>query len=278
MARVRYEPQPGRYETDHGTAELLFDADRAGSVELLVDGVPQSHVDTVDPTHLDYPYVRLIGDLIDLQRDGPLTVLHLGGGACTLARYVAARRPGSTQLVVEIDARLASLVRTELGTTGFKLRVGDARAVLPGLADASSDLVVGDCFAAARIPVPTSTVEHVREVARVLRPGGVYALNVGDGSGLAFTRSAVATLRAVFAHTVLMSDPGVLRGRRFGNLVLAGSAAPLPLDGLRRRAARAAGTARVVHGADLDAFVAGAPVLTDAAAVPTPTAPADLFG
>ncbi len=103
-------------------------------------------------------------------------------------------------------------------------------------------------------------------------------MNVGDGNGLAFTRSAVATLREAFAHTLLMSDPGVLRGRRFGNLVLVGSDAPLPLAGLRRRTARAAGTARVVEGPDLDAFVAGARVLTDAAAVPTPTAPRDLFG
>ncbi len=277
MARVRYEPQPGRHQIDSGVAELLFDADRAGSVELLVDGVPQSHVDTVDPTHLDYAYVRLIGDLVDLQPEGPLTVLHLGGGACTLARYVSAQRPGSTQLVVEIDGKLAELVRAELGTPGFKLRVGDARAVVAGLADASSDLVVGDCFTAAQIPGPTSTIEHVSQVARVLRPGGAYALNVGDGTGLAFTRSAMATLQGVFAHTVLLSDPGVLRGRRFGNLVLIGSDAPLPLEGLRRRAARAAGTARVVAGDDLVAFVAGAPVLTDAAAVPTPTAPKDLF-
>ena len=130
----------------------------------------------------------------------------------------------------------------------------------------------------ARVPVHLTTVEHVREVVRVLRPGGTYAVNIGDGSGLTFTRGQVATLRAAFSHVLLMGDPGVLRGRRFGNLVLVGSDTPLPVAGLTRNAARAAGTARVVSGPDLEAFVGGAKVVTDATAGPPPTPPADLFG
>ncbi|MCW2622380.1 MAG: hypothetical protein JWL64_1982, partial [Frankiales bacterium] len=154
MARIRIQPSPGRYEVDGGVAELLWDADHPGGVELTVNGVPQSYVDTADLTHLDFAYVQLLGDLVDLvaPAGAPITVLHLGGGACTLARYVATRRPGSTQLVVEFDGRLAEVVRRELGTTGFKLKVGDAREVLTGLADASSDVVVCDVFSGSRIP------------------------------------------------------------------------------------------------------------------------------
>lgn len=279
MARARIEPGGGRHPVDGGTAELLRDWDRAGGWELSIDGVPQSYVDLDEPTYLDFAYVRLIGDLLDLAADPglTLTVLHLGGGACTLARYVAATRPGSTQLVVDADARLVGLVREQLGTAGFKLRVGDARLEVARLADGSSDVVIGDVFDQARVPVHLTTVEHVREVARVLRPAGTYAVNVGDGGGLAFTRGQVATLTAVFAHVLLMGDPGVLRGRRFGNLVLVGSDAPLPVAGLTRNAARAAGTARVVHGDDLTTFTGGAAVVTDANAGPPPTPPADLF-
>lgn len=279
MARIRSEPSTGRHEVDGGTAELLQDWERPGAYELTVDGTPQSYVDVSDPKHLEFAYVRLIGDLLDLVADegDPLTVLHLGGAGCTLARYVAATRPGSTQLVVEADARLAALVREQLGTAGFRLRVGDARAELARLQDASCDVVIGDVFAGARIPRHLTGVEHVREVRRVLRPGGLYAVNVGDGFGLAFTRGQAATLRAVFPHVLLVSDPGVLRGRRFGNVVLAGSAAPLPADGLTRRAARAAGTARVVEGEDLRRFAAGAQVVTDATAGPTPEPPPEVF-
>ena len=279
MARARVEPGGGRSPVDGGTAELLRDLDRESAWELSVDGVPQSYVDLADPTHLDFAYVRLIGDVLDLAAEPgvPLTVLHLGGGACTLPRYVAATRPGSTQLVVDADGPLVALVRAQLGTAGFKVRVGDARLELARLADASSDVAISDVFDGARVPVHLTTQEHLREVARVLRPGGTYAANVGDGSGLAFTRGQVATLQSVFRHVLLLGDPGVLRGRRFGNLVLVGSDAPLPVAGLARNAARAAGTARLVAGDDLDAFVAGAPAVTDATAGPTPTPPADLF-
>jgi len=280
MARARIDPGGGQHEVDGGTAELLRDWDNPAGWELTVEGVPQSYVDVEDPTHLEFAYVRLLGDLLDLWADEgePLTVLHLGGGACTLARYVAATRPGSTQLVVEADARLAELVRRELGTAGFKLRVGDARAEVARLADASSDVVLGDVFEDARIPGHVTTLEHVREVARVLRPGGLYGLNVGDGGALAFARAQAATLSAVFAHVVLLADPGVLRGRRFGNLVLAGSDVPLPVPDLRRRAARAAGTARVVAGDELTAFAGGARPVTDANAGPTPVPPPEVFG
>ncbi len=277
MPRSRPAPVAGRYPVDRGTAELLQDADRDSGWELDVDGVPQSYVDLADPTHLEFEYVRLVGDVLDLLPDGPLDVLHLGGGGCTLPRYVAATRPGSRQLVVESDAALVELVRVQLGTQGFRLRVGDAREELARLEDGSSDAVVGDVFVGAALPPHTSTVEHLAQVRRVLRPGGTYVVNVADGPPLAFARAQVAGLRTLFPHVVLLADPGVLRGRRFGNVVLAGSALPLPLDGLRRRAARAAGTARVVADEDLTAFVAGAKPVTDATATAAPTPPPAVF-
>lgn len=278
MARIRSEPTGGSFEVDGGTAELLPDWDRPTGVELSIDGTPQSYVDTAHPTHLEFSYVRLLGDLLDLVAEqGPLTVLHLGGGGCTLARYVAATRPGSTQLVIEADARLAELVRAQLGTVGFRLRVGDARGELARLSDASCDVVIGDVFAGAQIPRHLTSMEYVRHIRRVLRPGGTYAVNVGDGGALTFTRGQAATLLAVFGHVLLMGDPGVLRGRRFGNVVLAGSDQRLPEGDLRRRAARAAGTARVVAGADLTRFVAGAAPVTDATAGPTPEPPPEVF-
>jgi spermidine synthase len=40
--------------------------------------------------------------------------LHLGGGALTLPRYLAHTRPGSRQLVAEVDDALTDLVREHL--------------------------------------------------------------------------------------------------------------------------------------------------------------------
>lgn len=273
MSRAR----AGSWPVAFGEAELVRDVDADDAWLLKVDGVAQSYLDLADPTHLEFEYVRLMGDVVDCLPAGPATAVHLGGGACTLPRYVAATRPGSRQLVVEADEPLAELVRSSFGTTGFRLRLGDAREQLPSLRQGESDLVVADVFASALAPVHVTTLEFVEAVQRLLRPSGVYVANIADGRPLAFAKAQVATLLAVFPHVVLLADPSVLRGRRFANLVLAASAEPLPEAALVRRVSRAAGRARLVSGDDLVAFTGGAKAVTDATATSAPRPPADLF-
>ena len=270
-------PASGRWPVAFGEAELLRDLDADDGWLLSVDGVAQSYVDRADPTHLEFDYVRLMGDVVDVLPEGPLSAVHLGGGGCTLPRYVAATRPGSRQLVVEADEPLVELVRRSFGTTGFRLRVGDARTTLPALRQGESDLVVADVFESSVQPVHVTTLEWLAEVRRLLRPGGAYVVNVADGKPLAFAKGQVATLQAAFPHVVLLADPSVLRGRRFANLVLAASDAPLPVEGLVRRASRAAGRARVVSGDDLTTFTGGAAAVTDATARSAPRPPPELF-
>ena len=272
-------PRPGTREVRFGTAELLQDLDSENAWLLSVDGVAQSFVDVADPTHLEFEYVRLMGDVLDCSapEGEPLSVVHLGGGGCTLARYVAATRPGSTQIVIEADVELAELVRESFGTAGFRLRTGDAREQAARLQAGRSDVVVADVFASAQQPVHTTTLEWVHEVRRLLGPAGIYVVNVADGKPLHFARAQVATLLAAFPHVVLLADPSVLRGRRFANLVLAASDAALPVAALTRRVSRAAGRARLVEGPELVAFTGGAAAVTDATAREAPRPPADLF-
>lgn len=273
MARAA-RPTGGTWQVGFGTAELVRDLDRADGWMLLVDGTPQSYIDVGDPTHLEFDYVRWLADVVDLLPPGPLSVLHLGGGACTLPRYVAATRPGSTQVVVEADGPLVEVVRAQFGTQGFKLKVGDGRAALAGFREATSDLVVTDVFVGSQVPGHLATLEHVQEVRRVLTPTGLYAVNLGDSGALRFARQQAAALAAVFAHVVVVADPAVLRGRRFGNLVLAGSDAPLDEARLRRVTARAYARARVEDGR---AFGASTRPATDARPPTVPSPPEDLF-
>ena len=272
-------PLPGTWPVRFGSAELLADDDRPDGWLLSVNGVAQSYVDLAEPTHLEFDYVRLIGDLVDLAApDGaPLTALHLGGGACSLARYLAATRPGSPQVVIEADDLLAVVVRRELGVKGFRLRVGDAREALAALRPATSDLIISDVFAGSDLPIHCTTAEYLDAVRRVLRPGGTYIANIGDGPPFGFSRGQAATLRAAFPHVVLLAEPTVLRGRRFGNLVLAGSDRPFDVEALGRRAARALGRARVVSGDAVRDFTGGAKPVTDATAATAPTPPPDVF-
>jgi spermidine synthase len=262
-----------------GRAELLRDADRRSAWVLLVDGVPQSHVDLDDPGYLDFEYVRRLGHVIDTAAPTgqPLRVLHLGAGALTLARYVAATRPGSPQLAVDVDAALVGLVRNRLPPRRVRIRVGDARAVLEGLPAGSYGVVIADVFAGGRTPAHLTTVTFMEAAHRALGAGGIFAANVADGAPLAHARAQVATARAVFAHVCLIAEPGVLRGRRFGNLVLVASPGPLPTDRLTRLAAADPMPARVLHGGDLTRFAAGAKPVTDANATPSPVPPADAF-
>ena len=96
---------------------------------------------------------------------------------------------------------------------------------------------------------------------------------MADGPPLNFAKQQAATVARAFTHSLLIAEPGVLRRRRFGNLVLAGSQAELPAGELRRRAAGDPFPARVLDGEDLDRFVAGTRPVTDATAQPSPMPP-----
>jgi spermidine synthase len=272
-----------------GTAELVPDLDRTDSWLLFVDGVPQSGVDLADPGYLEFEYVRRIGHVADLAfpPGEPLRVLHLGGGALTLPRYLQHTRPGSRQLVAELDDALTGLVREHLPLpAGHRIRVraADARAVAESVHPASYDLVIADVFAGAVTPAHLTTAEFTAATARALRPGGVYAVNVAAGQlspdmrspggttprqGLDEARSAVATVRSVYTQTCMIAEASVLKGRRRGNLVIFGSDQPLPQAALERAVAGDPFPARLVAGEDLRRFASGAAVVTDAAAAVT---------
>ena len=271
-----------RAEVDHGLAELVGDPDRPQAWTLLVDGTAQSHVDLDDPTHLEFEYMRRLGHVVDLIAPpaAPLRALHLGGGAWTLARYVAATRPGSPQQVVELDAALADLVASRLPADGLGIDVvvADARAALHRVPPGSVDLLVVDVFAGARTPSHLTSAEFVAAASRALAPGGVYAANVADGGALAFARTQVAAAAAVFDEVSLIAAPDVLHGRRFGNLVLLGSAAPLPVPGLTRRATADPFRARVLDDAAARRFSGDASPTPDGRATPSPVPPPGFFG
>jgi hypothetical protein len=103
----------------------------------------------------------------------------------------------------------------------------------------------------------------VEQVQRVLRPGGVYVLNVIDLPPLDFARAEAATLLATFDDVALLAPQEVLDGGVGGNLVLVASDEPLPLDGLAERAAAGDEPATAVDREAVEEFAGDAQVLTD---------------
>lgn len=270
-------------DVDHGTAKLLPDVDRERAWLLTVDGAPQSYVDLDDPEHLEFEYARRLGHVVDCAAGtgAPLDVLHLGGGALTLPRYVAATRPGSRQEVAEADRGLLDLVTEHLplpDRSGITVHAADARGHLEETAPGSVDLIVADVFGGSRVPAHLTSVPYARAAARALRADGVYAANLADGAPFGFLRSQLATFATVFAELALIAEPAVLRGRRFGNAVLVASRSPLDVAALTRRCAADAFPARVEHGDAVAAFLKGARPVGDAEAVASPEPPDGAFG
>ncbi|MGW4248869.1 spermidine synthase [Nocardia sp. NPDC004722] len=226
------EPVPGVRKVRFGNAELRADPERPGGWLLTVDGIAQSYIDLDDPSYLELEYVRYLGYVADSLRpvDAPLEVVHIGGGGATFPRYLSAVRPGSRHLVIEADEPLADFVDERLGLRsipGVELRLGDGLTELATLPAASADLVVADAFEGLRMAAGITDAEFTAQVARVLRPDGIYLLNlVGTGHRL-------DDIRAVFPYRALL-DGDVFTGYQ-GNQVLAAARVPLPLDALYRR-------------------------------------------
>lgn len=230
------------FPVDTAIATLVRDGSRRDAWTLLLDGVETSHVDLDDPTSLEFEYVRWLGDVIDCVASAGSRVdtVHLGGGALTLARYIMATRPQSTQIVFEIDGALVDLVRMRLPwhrSRRLRIRVGDARAGLAAIKDGSCDLVVRDAFRDAVVPPSLRTVECATRVKECLRPGGVYVMNVADRAPFATTGIELATALEAFSDVAVISEPGVLRGRRHGNLIIVAANEPLPVSAIARRVA-----------------------------------------
>jgi spermidine synthase len=247
-------------------------------VELVVDGTPQSSVNPTDPTDLAFEYVERIGHVID-QLGEPreaITAVHFGAGALTIPRYVAWTRPGSRQQVIELEPELVDFVRERLPLprgASIRVRYGDAREMadkLPAGLQGACDLVVVDVFAGSTIPAPVTTVEFYRLAARLLNDRGVLAVNVADGAGLPFARGQMATIASVLPHTAVLAEAQVMKGRRFGNLVIVATHDPALLDWLPRLVAAGPHPAQAVSGEELERVIRGAAVVTDETAQPSP--------
>lgn len=257
----------------------------AGAYTLTVDGTPQSHVNLEDPTQLFFEYVQRMGYVINLigMPGEPITAVHLGAGALTLPRYIEATRPGSRQQVIELETDLVDLVRRELpwnSRAQIRVRHGDARAVmekLPKGLHGTVDLLVVDVFSGSRTPAHVTSLEFYEAAARLLTPTGILLANVADGPGLAFARRQAATLSHVFGNVAGLAETQVLKGRRFGNIVLVASKSELPLEWMPRLLASGPHLSKLVSGPEMTQFIAGAPVVTDATSTPSPPPSKSIF-
>jgi hypothetical protein len=219
-----------------------------------------SYVDLADATHLEFEYMRWLR--LALRALRARRVLHIGGGACALARALAAEDPGGRQEVCEIDADVLGMARAHLGlrrAPGLRVRHAEGRRHLGAQPDRSWDAVVIDAFVGARVPRTLMTVEAFASAARV---APLTLINVVDDRSSRDVHAAAASIAVVYPTVWAL-------GQRYGNTVVAGCHAAREPD-LARIAAWAAADpspARLTPPARLARMIAGVPPLHDEMAI-----------
>lgn len=158
--------------------------------------------------------------------------LHLGGAAMSFPRALQHDLPDAVQAVIEPSTELVAFLTEHIPLPeGIAVRDDDGRAALAAAAP-EHELVTIDVFAGGTIPAPFTTVECFEAARDALAPGGLLLVNSADGGDLAFLRSELATLRAVFGEVAIVTRGSTLVGIRHGNVLLLGSDAPLPLEAI----------------------------------------------
>jgi spermidine synthase len=261
-------PGPCEVESAYYCARVTVDPERPSGRVLQLDRLSHSYVDLEDLTLLEFGYTQMFSDVLaTVAPPGtPVDALHIGGGGFSMPRYLEETRPGSYSLVLELDPTLVDIARDQLGlrtSDVLQVEVGDARLALDRQPDDAYDVVIGDAFGGLAVPWHLTTREVKEQIARALRPGGVYMVNVIDYPPLGFARAEAATLLDVFEHVAVLALPERIAGHDGGNLVLVGSDAPLDVEGIRAAIAERGGEQIVAVDGTLATFVGAARVLTD---------------
>lgn len=252
-------------ESKYHCLSLVADPQQADGFELFLDDVPNSYADVDDPTHLKYSYTRWIAEAIDTESRGrPLDVVFVGGGALTLPRWLLATHPGSRARVLEVDGGIVDLVKERIDLPSppdLQVTVGDARVTMLDVPSDSADVVVGDAYSGYTVPWHLTTTEWLEEVQRVLKPDGVYLMNLIDLEPFGFLRAEEEALLDTFSSVRLGAV--ILQGGRprGGNLILIASDRKLPVL-VDSKAARTEGIYPTTQ-AEVESFAAGAEPLSD---------------
>lgn len=217
--------------TSYSLAEVIRDTSRPSHVTLLLDGVESSALDLDDPAYLEFEYMQHISILVESRinpRQRPKErhprILHLGGAGCALARSLGSRQ-SLHQTAVEIDAKLAQLVREwfPLPPSPFlKIRVSEARTMLESTTSVW-DAIIRDAFFNRAVPEHLVTYETASTASHAITPAGAYIVNAVASAGPRRLNEDISAICASFEHVIAICDPAIFSGRRFGNVVVGGA-------------------------------------------------------
>jgi SAM-dependent methyltransferase len=116
-------------------------------------------------------------DAVDVSLGPDDHVVEIGCGVGRLTRVIAER--AASVKALDVSSEMLTIAQNEnAGLTNVDWIQGDGTS-LAGIADGTADAVVSHVVF-QHIPDPQITLGYIREVGRVLRPGGVAALHVSN--------------------------------------------------------------------------------------------------
>lgn len=133
----------------------------------------------------------------------PRTVLLLGGGASTMAEYMARQLPNTHIDVVEIDPGLENISRQYFSYQSLpnvKLIFDDARTYIQRT-NRHYDVALIDVYNGGEIPYSLLTAEYGSELARITREDSLVVANLIAGLNNAPCRELFAAFDAVYRRT-----------------------------------------------------------------------------
>lgn len=260
-------------------AERLVPDDRVpGAFHVRFGPTSQSWVDPDQPGFLAYEYVQHIAMVLDAQvldapEDRRLRVIHVGGAGMTLPRWVAWRRPRTAQIVLEPDSELVAEVRNKIPLpprSGIKVREVDGRAGLAAMPADYADVTIVDAFDGARVPADLASTGALDEMQRISRSEELLVFNVTDLMPFHWAKRLAAGITQRWSHVALGAETAVLKGKRFGNLVMVGSARRIDLRRVQKESRALPFGYRWMGRDEVQDWIGGAEPFTDDDATPSP--------
>lgn len=230
-------------ETQYQILTVTAEAGNPAHRSFYQDKLRHSEADLSDLGDLKYPYMRIYDALVNQKagkNDRPVRLLLLGGGGYVFPNYLYRARPGSEIVVAEIDPGVTRAAREAFGLPAdapIEIHHEDARNYLadalrknreaPGSVP-PFDFIVCDSVSDYTVPYQLATKEFMEQVRRLLKPDGIYAMNLIDAYEVgAFMNAVAQTFAEVFPHRGAVSAVPELGVRN--TAVFVGSSAPLAL-------------------------------------------------
>lgn len=176
--------QPGQIETASAHYTIHDGTQSGRPVRGIATGPggTQSGVYLDQPNELLFWYTQRLAEVVAVAPSDD-RILVLGGGAFTLPRYLANTYPDSQIDVVEIDPELADVARQYFyydDPDNINLIFDDARRYVNS-ASTQYDIVLVDVYSDADVPFSFMTSEYGQELAQIVKPNGVVAVNMIAG-------------------------------------------------------------------------------------------------